>query len=154
MNTYRFEDNICIGTTSNGKEFIFDIDKYDMVKNYNWHIDSKGYVRTNHNRKQIRLHNLIMQDVWIDHINLDRADNRVENLRKANPQQNQCNKKGWNKLNVKGVTKHRNKYMAQIQKDNKLIYIGLFSTIKEASDAYDKKARELFGEFARLNNYQ
>ena len=44
-------------------------------------------------------------------------------------------------------------YCAQIGKDGLTYYLGLYKTIKEAADAYDLKAKELFGKFAYLNNY-
>ena len=48
----------------------------------------------------------------------------------------------------------RNKWIAEITKDYKKLYIGCFATLKEACDAYDEKARELHGEYAWLNLLQ
>lgn len=53
----------------------------------------------------------------------------------------------------KGVCWHKrdNGWRAYIRKDGKQLYLGLFTSEAEAACAYDVKAKELFGEFARLN---
>lgn len=92
----------------------------------------------------------------VDHINGDGLDNRKSNLRICNGSQNRCNK-GKPKNNTsgyKGVTWHtpNKKWVAQIAVNGKHSYIGSFKTKEEAAKAYNKKAKELHGEFARLNN--
>ncbi|MBN1508419.1 MAG: hypothetical protein JW955_16340 [Sedimentisphaerales bacterium] len=47
--------------------------------------------------------------------------------------------------------KKTGKYSAQIQRDGKITRLGTFDTAIEAARAYDAKALELFGQFARLN---
>lgn len=89
----------------------------------------------------------------IDHENVDGADNRWKNLRLATSAQNhgnlRVNKRSTTKL--KGVTLHKpsGKWHVKITKDGKQEYLGLFSNIEDAADAYIKRASELFGEFAR-----
>jgi hypothetical protein len=85
----------------------------------------------------------------VDHINGNKSDNRIENLRMATPQQQQFNKISHNKTGFKGVSKVGNRYQAQIQIDGKKTYLGLFKTIEEAKEVYDTKAKELHGEFYR-----
>lgn len=90
----------------------------------------------------------------VDHKNMDRGDNRIENLRLATYSDNNRNRfygKGSSKY--QGVHFHsKNKnWIAQITKDKKNIHIGCFETELEAAKAYDKKAIELFGEFAYTN---
>lgn len=90
-------------------------------------------------------------EMSIDHINGDRADNRIENLRMATRQQQSFNKgvQKNNKLGVKGVHQIGNKYQARICINKKLKVLGRFDTIEEASEAYQTKAKELHGEFYR-----
>lgn len=77
------------------------------------------------------------------------------NCRWVTPQQNSYNKsksrKSKNKY--KGVVKVKeNKFIAQVTKNKKYYYLGTFVSEKEAAKAYNDKAKELFGEYACLNN--
>ena len=66
-------------------------------------------------------------------------------------QQKLTNKGGYSKY--KGVTwdKRRNKWMAKICKNYKTFHVGYFDTEEEASEAYNRRAIEIFEEFAQLN---
>ena len=91
---------------------------------------------------------------FVDHINGNTLDNRVENLRWCSPQQNTANSACYsnNALNVKGVQKRNNgRYRARIRFNGSLISLGTFNTCEEASQAYINKSIELFGEFACYN---
>ena len=94
-------------------------------------------------------------DRELDHINNIRNDNRVGNLREATEKQNSWNRKGnkTSKCEYKGVQKIQNskKWMARIGKDGIFYRLGSFVSKEEAAIAYNKKALELFGEFAKLN---
>lgn len=103
-----------------------------------------------------RLAWLYMMGEWppydVDHINMDKLDNRWVNLRAATRSQNKANVglKSTNTTGYKGVYKDRyNRWISRIMKDYKKIHIGSFGTAEEAHAAYQKKAVELFGEFAR-----
>jgi hypothetical protein len=91
----------------------------------------------------------------LDHINRNKLDNRVENLRPCNRPENVVNSRmrSDNTVGYKGVSFHKatGKYQAQTMHFGKRIHIGLFSTPEEAAKAYDKKAQEVFGDFATLN---
>ena len=88
----------------------------------------------------------------VDHIDNNRENNCVENLRWCTPQENQANTTGYNKNGYKGIRFQNNRYTAQILKDGKYMYLGCFKTAEEAHDAYKKKAEELFGAFANFKN--
>lgn len=89
----------------------------------------------------------------LDHINGVRSDNRISNLRPATRGENLRNspKHRDNKSGFKGVywSKWAGKWHARIMISYKRIHLGFFDDPREASDAYEAKARELFGEFYR-----
>jgi hypothetical protein len=95
----------------------------------------------------------VMPDGDVDHINLNRADNRIANLRPASRTQNQLNreKSPTNKSGFKGVSlrKGTGKYVAQASYEGKKYHLGLFDTPEQASEAYKAFAAERHGEFAR-----
>lgn len=93
----------------------------------------------------------------IDHINGNRSDNRIKNLRQANRSQNARNRgasKGGTSqfCGVSLARRYKSKpWNAAIRAGGKLIYIGRFATEKDAALAYDMEAKKLHGDFARLN---
>ncbi len=94
--------------------------------------------------------------VLVDHRNLDTLDCRRENLRRATHSQNGCNhaKKRYTEgtsSKFKGVDLHGGRWRAQIAKDGVRTHLGLFDSEEDAAIAYDAAARDLHGEFARLN---
>jgi hypothetical protein len=80
----------------------------------------------------------------IDHINLDRADDRFLNLREATHGQNGANKPA-RKGRLKGAYwhKHNRKWFSKITVHRKSIHLGYFPTPKEAHNAYAETARRL-----------
>lgn len=92
-------------------------------------------------------------DAHVDHINNVRSDNRISNLRIANPAQNKCNSltRSDNKAGIKGVRLRHNRWEARIFINKRHISIGWFLTAEEARAAYAKRASEAFGEFARCD---
>ena len=91
----------------------------------------------------------------VDHKNNNRLDNNVVNLRWCTNMQNSQNmSKRENASSIyKGVTyyKPNKKWQAVIMHNKTSIYLGRFLTQEEAGRAYNEKASELFGEFAKLN---
>lgn len=89
----------------------------------------------------------------VDHINNDKRDNRVCNLRWATRGQNGYNKpiQKNNTTGYKGVSKHGSKYQVHIVKDGVQTHIGLFATKEEAHAAYCAAAVKHYGEFARFS---
>lgn len=80
----------------------------------------------------------------IDHINQDKSDNRITNLRDVSREMNQRNgtRKGNNTSGVPGViwNKQRKKWCAQASVNGKHRHIGMFDSLEEAA-----KARKAFG---------
>ena len=88
-------------------------------------------------------------DKWLDHINRITDDNRIENLRLAEPWQNHANKTAYrtNTSGFKGVWWCAGKWMAQIQVQNRVIYLGRFADVAEAGAAYEAAAVKYLGDF-------
>lgn len=87
---------------------------------------------------------------FIDHINQDKADNRLANLRLASPSQNKANTKvrADSTTGLKGVKPKSGKFLATITKDGKRTHLGTFNTALEAHCAYRGASIVMFGEFA------
>lgn len=77
----------------------------------------------------------------IDHRDLDRVNNRWENLRLATRSQNAANtaKPATNTSGIKGVYLRRGRFAAQIMKDQRVIYLGTFDTLEAGGSAYAAK---------------
>lgn len=141
-----------------GYEALIDDEDYVKLSAYSWHAlnhKERGYIyaATNYKGKTLYLHNLITGWKIVDHKNHNTLDNRKENLRKSTHQQNCFNTRKHKDAvhsKYKGVTKQR-RWRARIRHNYKLIHLGYFNTEEEAALAYNEKAKQLFGEFANLN---
>jgi hypothetical protein len=146
----------------NGLFAIVDNEDYDwlMKKTENWFVLDGRYVGCNKGHQRFhRMHRLIMgatdPKIFVDHIDHNGFNNQKSNLRLCTNSQNCMNKiKNPNSTSkYKGVSlnKESKKWAAHITKDYKNYYIGLFDNEIGAALAYNKKAKELHGEFALLN---
>lgn len=124
------------------------------------HLHHTGYINLEIGGKHYAAHRLAWfycTGKWpsdqIDHINCNKSDNRIENLREATNGQNHANVKTRNKLGHKGVQFRANlknkPYVVKIRHNKKDIHIGCFATIEEAAQAYKIYAGKLHGEFTR-----
>lgn len=90
----------------------------------------------------------------VDHINMNRSDDRIANLRLATKAQNSANSpaRSTNTSGFKGVTwnKRRSKWQAQICVDYKHVHLGLYDAKEQAAAAYAAAANYHQGEFRRL----
>jgi len=145
-----------------GKFAIVGAEDYEWLSQYKWCAlkthNNKFYAVRRKNNKTIIMHRQIMNapaGLVVDHIDGNSLNNRKTNLRictqaqnihNSQPRRNRSSKyKGvfWDKVNKKWST--------NIRKGDKRIYLGGFDDEIEAALAYDRKAAELFGEFAYLN---
>ena len=83
----------------------------------------------------------------IDHVNRNRKDNRIANLRLATRKQNNANRPGVAKSGFKGVVQTKYGFRAAISIDNSFKSLGTHKTAEEAHAAYCRAAQELFGEY-------
>lgn len=94
----------------------------------------------------------------VDHINGNRLDNRLENLRGCSNEENNRNK-GPNKKNSSGykgvyLDKKYNNWRAQITVNYKCKDLGGYDTPEEAALVYNEAALKYHGEFAYQNEVQ
>lgn len=89
----------------------------------------------------------------IDHVNVNRSDNRLINLREATVTENNRNRgpQSNNTTGFKGVTRDKNtgRYQARIRANKTTFYLGCFDTAKEAGAAYVAAAAIHHGTFGR-----
>lgn len=124
-------------------------------------INNRGYLRVAWRGKLYTQHRVawfLVYKRWpkheIDHINGERADNRLANLREATAGENKRNHRQqagcsgyigvWPRTKASG-------FMACIQINGKKKYLGRFDTAEQAARARDVWAKRLHGAFAVLN---
>lgn len=124
------------------------------------YLHESGYWKVNIGKEPYMCHLLawfVTYGEWcpgqIDHINRDKTDNRIENLRKATLSQNSANKPTrGNKYGVPGVYRSAKTrdghYCSHIRVQGEAIYLGTFPSLEEAAAAYRAAARHHFGEFS------
>lgn len=119
-----------------------------------------GYKRVGIDFRDYLVHRVIwlyetgtLPDV-LDHINMDKTDNRIENLREATKSTNGFNRvrSKRNNSGYKGVCydKRNGNYLAKICVNYKQINLGRFSNAKDAHEVYAAAAAALHGDFARV----
>ena len=89
----------------------------------------------------------------IDHIDGNGLNNSISNLREADIHQNGFNRKAnrGKICKLKGVSRLKcGKFTSQITINQKAEYLGIYNTEAEAHGAYKKRAKELFGDYARF----
>jgi hypothetical protein len=115
----------------------------------NCNLSIKGKQKTFHTHKLVAMaflkHKPCGHNLVIDHINHDRQDNNVENLRITTNRGNCSNRKDKGSSQYVGVTwsNKSKKWTSHININGKLKYLGLFTNELEASNAYQEKLKEV-----------
>jgi hypothetical protein len=159
---------------TNAKEqnahMLVSLESYMTIIKYKWYLGKCGYPVTYQSidKKEksnvgIKIHKMLFgligliesnEKMVIDHINRNKLDNRLENLRICSAKQNSYNtsKRKDSKNKYKGVKKQgKNKWCVSITKDGNKHEIKDIENEKEAAYIYDLLAEELFGEYAGKN---
>lgn len=120
-------------------------------------VNAHGYLHIRFNGQFLKAHRVawfLFYGVWpdqmLDHINGERADNRIANLRLATPTQNSANRGanvGTGKL--KGTRFQKGKWEAYVGINGRFQYLGRYPTELEAHAAHVAASKETYGEFAR-----
>lgn len=138
-----------------------DISDYEVLIGFAWYIDDKGYATTGHGARTRRMHQLVLKaprDRLVDHVNGDRLDNRMCNLRVCTPAQNQWNR-GKPRTTAKVASRYKGvswdktnlRWRSKIVVAGKQMHLGYFADEVSAAHAYDAAAQKHFGEYGRLN---
>jgi hypothetical protein len=157
----RIDGDVAYIQLTQEKQTIIDATDVDLVSKYNWHFN-KGYAKTNipagsYKQSGMRLHRLIMaapEGMEVDHINMDKLDNRRSNLRLATASENQRNRTAYatNTSGYKGVIWHKEakKWRARIVCGGRKISLGMYLTKELAYAAYCDASKKLHGDFSRV----
>ena len=145
----------------------YSVSSYGRIRNDNkimkQSIDRYGYKRIGfwkeQKKKHFKVHRLVANSFipnlenkkCVDHINNDRLNNSINNLRWCSSKENNRNRSVGkrNTSGIKGVTfeKKRKKWRAQITIDGTAIFLGRFDTIEDAKKARINRAKKVFGIF-------
>jgi len=137
--------------------------KYEEGKILKHRINNMGYLFVglykNNKQKDFSIHRLIALHFidnpnnyqCVDHVNQNKTDNRIENLRWITQSGNMRNIKNRGKY-MKGVSFHKpsNKFRAKICIDYKQINLGYFDTELEAHNVYMEKHNEIMEKFKKI----
>lgn len=115
--------------------------------------DSRGRYVT------VKLHTLLMgppeDGKSVDHVDGDGLNNQRRNLRWATRSEQRANSATCrtSRSGFKGVYwEHRRQHWcSRLTVNNVVHYLGSYANVEDAARAYDTRAREIFGEFARPN---
>lgn len=137
-----------------GMTTIVDDEDYELLMQWKWQFHSFSYAKRCSFGRDILMHRQLMnasEDQEVDHINLNKLDNRRNNLRLCTQSQNQMNRPMYknNTSGYKGVFRYKGKFKAQLQIGGEKVYLGLFDDPAEAYDAYCEEGKNRFGEFFR-----
>lgn len=156
-NKYDLTGEYGIGwTTNTNKEFYFDLEDYDLIKNHAW---SECQGKKIHYSKLVASVNgkkttmaILLGFKWHDHINRNPLDNRKSNLRPTSHKTNNINKniQQNNKTGVSGVWWYKNysKWTASVRVNGKQKNLGYFENFDDAVKARLQAEKEYYGEFA------
>lgn len=155
-NQYDLSGDYGIGWTYNtGQEFYFDLDDFHLIKDICWIENNEGYIvgraESYPKSKIVKMHNVVMDYPYVDHICHKKYDNRRSQLRRANDQLNARNRiiPSNNTSGVKGVCwrKREQKWRAYITVNHKRIELGNYIDIEDAIEARKKAEKKYFGEW-------
>lgn len=153
-----------------GYTAIVDDEDFERINAFKWRVLPSGdnlygsrTEQKNKKKSNILMHRLILgitdKSIKIDHKNGNGLDNRKENLRSSTRNQNARNltrKRSNNTSGYRGVSfeKYSGKWMAYIYVEGKQKKLGRYLDQLDAAKAFDKAAKELFGEYCGKLNFE
>lgn len=148
-----------------GKVALIDDEDWPLVAGHKWRAYKNGHsfyaasdVGGRRNKRTLQMHRLLlgaMPGQFVDHKDRNGLNNTRSNLRLCTKAQNAQNSRKYARGSslYKGVRwrPERQKWFASIGTHPNVRWLGTFTDPVEAAKAYDAAAKQLFGEFARLN---
>lgn len=160
---FKIKGAYAAGTLPDGSIFVVDSQRIPDIEQLTWHKGKDGYV-VNYSRLHKRaslLHRWLLgitdPTVIVDHINRDRMDCRMANLRTVSFQQNSCNHKLFctNQTGYAGVyySNRSMRYEAKVGYLGKRIYLGAsVDNPQYLAQLYNIAAQYLFGDYVGALN--
>ncbi len=140
---------------------LVDASSLSLLSKYSWYAvrDRKGfYARAWIRGRPVGMHRVLLGAVTgqlVDHVNGDKLDNRLRNLRFCTARENAGNKRIKSSTGYKGVhfdkRAKKHPYTARGMNAGKRIRLGVYSNAEDAARAYDAWAIDYYGDFACLN---
>lgn len=153
-NNYDLSGEYGVGYASNtNKEFYFDLEDFDKIKNYCWYENVQGYICSESNGYNVLMHRFILEvddkSKDVDHKDHNKNNNKKCNLRICTRSQNSMNRE-----NTIGVywDNFRNKWVSKIRLNYKNIFLGRFNSFEDAVKARKEAEEKYFGEFSYDNS--
>lgn len=148
-NNTRYEDGVLYWTTPSTRR---------IVGGKAGSLHPSGYLKTEFLGKKYSIHRLVFllhkgyMPTCIDHIDGNKTNNRIENLRECTLSENQANRaiQKTNKFGVKGVHSHKTGGYQATVTFNGVRWSKLFQNFDKAVEAVTQKRLEIHGEFARF----
>lgn len=149
-----------MGNAGKGKYALVDDEDYEVLSWFRWNYSS-GYAYSVPRKgfKPLKMHRLILgqtdRNRVVDHINLNKLDNRRNNIIIVSTGQNAL-RRSKNRINTsghKGVGFHKatGLWQAYFKHQGKQVSLGFYKDPIHASIAYNVAAKLLYGEFAACN---
>jgi hypothetical protein len=155
---------VCTIPLTQKKVALVDGQDYERVNQYRWcasRVGKQWYAYRKHFGKTLRMHQFIMKPrkgMVVDHANGNGLDNRRDNLRVCTKLENAWNKKrrkaegaASQYIGVYPCQRPPGKWCIKVQCAGEVTNLGSFDTPEEAARVRDRKALELFGDYAMLN---
>ena len=150
-NIFEVTDGLVYCYTEDGELLFFTDDT--RVIDYSWGKLANGYSATYIEGRQMSIHRFVSRpkdNELVDHINRNKKDNRLENLRNTDKSVNafNCDIRKNNKSGHAGVwfRKDTQRWTAEIKKNYKKIHLGCFDTYEQAVNARESAEREYYGD--------
>lgn len=137
---------------------LVDEHRYDEINKHRWYLDRK-YARCAFQNKSIFMHHMVHgpppENLYIDHKNGNKLDNRESNLHPVTYSQNSQNRSRSNNKEYAskyiGLSKESGKWRVQVRYNYEYINLGSFESEVEAAKQYDIYVLLKIGQYAKTN---